>query len=461
MSGMDDQLAESVRSWLGEGPGARRLALADRGGAGVLYAPGVAEVPGLRSAGEATVVVLDAALPIGSDELAMLAQVPAPPAAVVFALSGPQTAGVTARNRELLAAFAPGFEASAMVPVGELEPLAEAVAAADRRMRGRDRRAEVAASAVEFEAARQQRKLAELARDPEFDALRARRAEMLRSRPGGPDQGGGLPAQLSGLRTAFGLAKVDLGHEIAARCRQASTAVRAELDAATKSELRGFPDRLRDELAGLGERLDQGIAARLRSVAPGLPAARGEPADLGPDEPRGRALAFEDQLMIVMGASGGLGLGRLLTTPLQLAGLSEVLSISIMLVLGAGLGWWIVRARANVGARQRMRQWAGDAIAEFKARWERILAQRGLDAEAFAVGSLGEEHARAVHEANRQLGALEERLAQVARGREGRARAINSRLAQAARLQAALAPHVSFAYNSTLNREGTNHVDAG
>lgn len=467
MSGVDAQLLDGVRRWLGEGPGARRLSRAVDPGTGVLYAPGVEAIPDLQiPAGGATVVVLDGEVPIGADELAMLVEVPAPPAAVVFALAGgegaaaPASEALCARNRAVLASYAPGLEAAPMVSVGRGPgggwQLAEAVEAAASRMAGADRLAETAASAVDFEAARQRRRLVALRRDPEFDGLRAERAAMLRTRHGSQAQGGGgLPAQLAGLRAAFGLARVDLGHEIASRCRHLTSSVRGELDAAAKDDLRVFPNRLRDGLAAVGADLERDISARLRAVHPGLPAGRADGAGPGIAEPRARSLGFDDRLMIVMGASGGLGLGRLLTAPLQMAGLSELLSVPIMLLLGAALAWWIVRARANAGDRQRMRQWAGEAIAESKARWERNLAQRALDAEAAAVGALGEGHARAVAETDRRLTEVEARLARLGREREGKTQAVNNRLAQAARLQAALAPHVRY----TANREGTHHVD--
>ncbi|WP_024795678.1 hypothetical protein [Tomitella biformata] len=475
MSGVDAQLLDGVRAWLGEGPGARRLARAGGPGPRVLYASGVAEVPDLPCDGAVTVVVLDGEVPLGSDELAMLCEVPAPPAGVVFALAGGGAAdqvsrAIQERNRALLAAFTPGLEFAPMVPLdleqgqGQSHVLAAAVAAASERMRGRDRLAEVAASTIDFEAARQRRRLSALQRDPQFDRLRAERAVMLRSRHGAQAQGGGaggLPAQLAGLRAAFGLARVDLGHDLASQCRHVSSTVRLELDAATKEDLRGFPHRLHDALSGLGTDLDRNISARLRALAPALPVGSTDSPGPGIEEPRGGALAFEDRLMIVMGASGGLGLGRLLTTPLQVVGLPEVLAVPIMLVVGAALAWWIVRARANAGDRQRMRHWAGEAIAEFKARWERTLAQRALDAEAAAVGMLGEEHARVVQETDRRLAELETRLSRLGREREGKAAAVHTRVAQAERLRAALAPHVrwSMTADCSMTREDSKNVD--
>lgn len=465
MSAVDAQLVDSIRGWLGGGPGARRLARVDRSGPRLLCAPGLADDPGVEAMARslayevATVVVLEGAVPIGSDELEMLAELPAPAAGVVFALAGvdAEELAITERNRALLGAFTPGMEAAPMVPIRQGVALAAAVAAAEARLRGRDRVAEIAASALDFELARQRRRLGQVQRDPEFDRLRAGRAGLLRSRHGAhaPGEANGLPARLAAMRGAFGLARVDLGHEIAGRCRHLSTAVREELDAATKEGLRGFPHRLQDALATLDADLDRNIAGRLRSVAPASPAVRAAGGSPVLEQPRGRALAFEDRLMIVMGASAGLGLGRLLTAPLQFAGLPQALAAPIMLALGAVLAWWIVRARANLRDRQRMRQWAGDAIAEFKAERERMLAQRALDAEAAAVGVLGEEHARAVHEADRRLAELDARLSRLGREREDKVRAIKERLTQGARLRAALAPHVQ----GPANREENNNVD--
>jgi hypothetical protein len=104
---------------------------------------------------------------------------------------------------------------------------------------------------------------------------------------------------------------------------------------------------------------------------------------------------FEDRLMLVVGASGGLGLGRLAMS--SLVEVTSVLGAAAMPVavgLGVGAAWWLARARRAVAERARLAQWVGDVLEQLRIGLEATVTERALAAERW----LGEALSRAVDE---------------------------------------------------------------
>src|SRR5699024_10113438 len=187
-----ERLLARAREWLGEAAGAR--VPGEGSGAdtpagparvlGVAGSPVPPAVAGLGAGTGAVAVLVPAAVPLGTDELDLVASAAVPPAGVVFVVAGrvlgePLRAAV-ARHRAVLAEFAPGFERCPFVagaaPGGELHSV---LAAAGERRACADVEVEWAACAVAAELARRRRaaqREAETARRRAGD-LRRRRAE--------------------------------------------------------------------------------------------------------------------------------------------------------------------------------------------------------------------------------------------------------------------------------------------
>src|SRR5699024_2164708 len=115
-------LLARAREWLGEAAGAR--VPGEGSGAdtpagparvlGVAGSPVPPAVAGLGAGTGAVAVLVPAAVPLGTDELDLVASAAVPPAGVVFVVAGrvlgePLRAAV-ARHRAVLAEFAPGVE---------------------------------------------------------------------------------------------------------------------------------------------------------------------------------------------------------------------------------------------------------------------------------------------------------------------------------------------------------------
>lgn len=101
--------------------------------------------------------------------------------------------------------------------------------------------------------------------------------------------------------------------------------------------------------------------------------------------------------MIALGASAGVGLGRLIVAPLSLVPTLDVASVPVTLLLGAGAAAWVVRARAQLAERNHMSQWVSEALVNVKAQLEQRVAAALVDVEAeLAEHVVRESTARAV-----------------------------------------------------------------
>jgi hypothetical protein len=99
--------------------------------------------------------------------------------------------------------------------------------------------------------------------------------------------------------------------------------------------------------------------------------------------------------MLLVGASGGLGLGRMAMS--SLVEVTSVLGASAMPVavgLGVGAAWWLARARRAVTERARLGHWVSGVLEELRTGLEAMVTERALDAER----TLGRAVSRAVDE---------------------------------------------------------------
>lgn len=406
--------------------------------------------PGAPAApGSVVLLVLDAGVVIGAAELDLARRLCAEGARVLLVLNGTHAHKdwqvVRDRTAELLTAAGLTCE---IVPVSARLALA-ARSSADSALLDRSglavlhgrlaalttdtatvgaRRVAAAARVVAETRERIEQEETALRSGTETELLRAERARLLAERDGG------RAVAVSTLRAQLNLARVDLLTQVGSRVRTLHAEARAELDRLDDAGRRDFPERLRSAVNQLTGAIDADIAARLTelriraSAAPELGTAppdetagfRYEPAPtLGPDpQPRGRGV--EDHLMIVLGASAGVGLGRLLVSPLALVPALDVATIPATLLLGAGAAAWVVRTRRQLADRDHLRQWVADAIANVKAQLE----QRAVTALVEAESELSDEMVRVAAarmvEVDRRVADLEAALRRATTGQPGR-----------------------------------------
>ncbi|QIS16638.1 hypothetical protein [Nocardia arthritidis] len=256
----------------------------------------------------------------------------------------------------------------------------------------------------------------------EIARLREERATLLAGRDGG------RATSLSTLRGQLHLARVDLLTDVGGRVRALHTAARGELDRLRPNRLGDYPDRLQQAVTELTGQLDAEIDQRLAELAhrvdelsPAEPAPyrRRDPAPrVGPDpDPRHRGV--EDHLMIALGASAGVGLGRLLVSPLALVPALDVASVPFTLLLGAGAAAWVVRARGQVADRNHVRQWVSEALVNVKAQLEQRVTTALVETETAFSDRVVRASATAMVETDRRIAELEARIRRMAAEQPG------------------------------------------
>ncbi|CCQ13775.1 Hypothetical membrane protein [Rhodococcus sp. AW25M09] len=215
--------------------------------------------------------------------------------------------------------------------------------------------------------------------------LRARRAELVRERESlGGDRRALLHNRIQRVR-------VESLHGAAEDLRVLGVETKQAIDSARRAELKHLPAHVTESARGAQNRADAALTARLRAVETdlGLSPTPAQPnaADTSVDiEPPPRRRGIEDAIMIVVGASAGVGLGRLVVSPMALMPTWAVANTVITLVLGGVLAWWLTRSRALVADRAHLRGWTQESVARVKSAIEQRLLSRILEAESvFAV----------------------------------------------------------------------------
>lgn len=209
---------------------------------------------------------------------------------------------------------------------------------------------------------------------------------------------GGRAEAMAALRSQVQLARVELLHEVANRVRSVNITARQAIDRADRAQLRAFPHTVEEAVAGLTGDIDAQTHRRIAEIrrkvlgheGGAVGSAIGGPQPLLGDGPTSRVRGVEDRLMIVLGASAGVGVSRLAVTPLSLVPALDYATIPVTLVLG-GLGaWWITRSRGQVADRAHLRQWTADALVSVRSQLE----QRVIGALVAAEGSVADHVVR-------------------------------------------------------------------
>lgn len=364
----------------------------------------------------AVVMVLDELSVLGRDELAALDAAAAHVERVLFTTSG-DASDVVERDEALLRAHSPRYADARVLGRAELShDVRDALAAYADVIVDRNRRRSTV-SLVE-QTCRMIAATAESVRADDATPLRERRTRLV------ADRGRGR-AELSALvRADVQRARIDLVHVVGARTRELSTLVRAEIDRAGRDELAAFPERFAQLADALTVEVDTAARHRLDDLV-GRAGLTDPPADPGPTEasvppPTPRHRGVEDRMMVIVGASAGVGLGRLAVAPLSMVPALDIATIPVTLTLGGAAAWWLARSRRLVADRAHLRQWASDAGAGLRAQLEQRVLARLLETEA-AVGTRVIADGRAATAAvDDEIVAIDAELRRLAAQRSGR-----------------------------------------
>ncbi|MGK8511327.1 hypothetical protein ACRS5S_25990 [Nocardia asiatica] len=391
------------------------------------------------TASAVALILLDAGTTIGAELLGVIHRLRAEGTHLLLAMNGIHAyqdwRTVQARNLELLAEQ--GVADLEIVPVsarlaaaartagdaglldrsglGALHARLTAAAAA-----GGDRPGAVTARVLADTRQRVVEQVAALRSGADSARLREERAVLLAGRDGG------RATAMSALRGQLHLARVDLMTDIGARVRALHAASRAELDRLRVADIGGYPARLQRAVTeltgGVDHLIDQRLAelsTRIAGTDRDIPLRRRDPAPrVGPDpEPRHRGV--EDHLMIALGASAGVGLGRLLVAPFSLVPALDVASVPVTLLLGGGAAAWVVRARGQLAERAHIRQWVADALVNVKAQLEQRVATALVEAETVLADHVVQASTARMVETDRRVARMEAELRRIAAAQPG------------------------------------------
>jgi hypothetical protein len=202
-------------------------------------------------------------------------------------------------------------------------------------------------------------------------AMRRRRDELAARRDALRAESGRVPVELARLR-------LDVSNEVAGALRRLRDDASAYLDTADRAARRAFPELFVAATTELAVR----VSARLKELGLAGTDRAGPALRAGPGvSRRRRRISVEDRLTVLVGASGGIGLGRLLLALVPANGAAGVGAVSVAVGLGVGVACWVAGIRRAAAERARLRRWVSQVLADLRAGLDANLSERLLDAE--------------------------------------------------------------------------------
>ncbi|GEE01583.1 hypothetical protein nbrc107696_20290 [Gordonia spumicola] len=192
--------------------------------------------------------------------------------------------------------------------------------------------------------------------------------------------------RMSGLRAGIAAARTETA--TAVRESVQSLAVTADRACADVRDGRAFGAWLIESIGVIASTAEAGLDERLnhvrRTATLGLPGV--DPGDIAPEPPMRPASppphrngSGEDAVVLLLGAAGGFGAGRMLVAPLVDGWL---LGGVVTAVVGVAVAAWIVGVRRTAAARASLRRWTADTVSLARTSMEHRLIARVTAVEA-------------------------------------------------------------------------------
>lgn len=453
---------------LGPCPLLERISVVDTPGVGGLDSMHGELAKEAAASATALLFVVDASAPFTSTELGFLRAVADQVETVLFAVTKTdQYRGwreVLEADRALLAEHAPRFAGAPLYPVSsrlfelaaaapsdqaavllrQQSGIAELQAALQQAVLGRTAmlgeantlRALSTALTEQLSKLEAERK-ALTSGQSEADALRERRDQLAAQR-----RTSTRGWQLT-LRSEIQRARVDCAHEVGRQLRDVQSWFRQQVEGADQDRLAGLASEVDSALRLVSGRLTGLLGARLNQVTTTALAelfsaeelrvirARFDRSDgpqvvLRPPEPR--PPTAEDKLLVFMGVSGGVGVGKLAAMPLAGMALFSPVVLPASIVVGLGAGWWMARTRKLAASKQHVKQWLTEAIADARSVLDQLVAEQIIDAEQQLSLALDEALTRRIDAIDAELKEVDTSLKLDARQRSEKLALVTRRL---------------------------------
>ncbi|SFT62496.1 Dynamin family protein [Actinopolyspora lacussalsi subsp. righensis] len=451
----------------------RELTLVDTPGVGGLQAVHGELAAEAAASATALLFVADASAPFNRGELDFLHSVSNRVETVLFALTKTDRhrgwRRVLEENRQLLATHAPRFaevpiypvsarmaelaarssepESAAMLRersgVDELRSALRQLVAGHSAMLGEANTMRgISTVLTEIVSGLENEKRALTAGEKEVESLRARREELATARRSSTR---GWQVKLRGRiqRT-----RVETSHEVTDRVREVQNWFRREIETADRDKLALLPGQVDSALQLVSTRVATLLSDRLDEVARDSLAelfgeaelnviraqfARGNRSPVALRPPESRPPTAEDKLLVFMGVSGGLGVGRAAAMPLAGIGVGALnpVVLPVTIVLGLGAGWWMARTRKHAADKQHMKQWLSDAISEARSALDQLVSEQLIEAEQQLSLALDEALSKRMESIEGELREIDQALKLDSAERNRQLQLVNRRLEEA------------------------------
>lgn len=249
------------------------------------------------------------------------------------------------------------------------------------------------------------------------------------------------------LRGEIQRTRVETNHEVAKQVRDVQNWFRRAIEAADRRQLTELPQHVDAALQMVSSRIAATLSARLAGTAETSLAelfsgeeldvirsqfARGARAPVVLRPPDRRPPTAEDKLLVFMGVSGGLGVGRAAAMPLVGAGVAAVnpVVLPVTIVLGLGAGWWMARTRRHAADKQHLKQWLTESIADARSTLDQLVSEQLIEAEQQLSLVLDEVLCKRIETIERELRDVDQALKMDAAERGRKLQTVDHRLGE-------------------------------
>ncbi|EFV11988.2 hypothetical protein HMPREF9336_03181 [Segniliparus rugosus ATCC BAA-974] len=398
---------------------------------------------------KAALVVLDAGAPVDETDLAVVKAVTGRVHHIVFAVTKIDAyedwRGTLARDAQALEDLGPRFASVLLHPVSARlhhlamnthDPLQVRQWSAASGLR------ELAADllridSVSVEARTRQnwlryldRQLSEAgmrAQDPaEEEALSAEHRRVLRERTQEHrNQDAGRTERRDMLRSQLQLARVDLAVELNSLARSTSAQVRESATKASGRQLKNLIEVVKPKILELDQKVVESCQARISAISSAVLGRTDLRAislfaqpELRPpehlDPPKFGSWGIEDFVVVLLGVSAGVGLGRIAVLPFQRVPGLAAWSVPLVAVLGLAIAMAIVSIRRLSSGRQQAAAWVAEAVAYRRGQLEQTITAGLLHAETELTQVLDDVFARQRIRSEQRMDELEQQAKDIA-----------------------------------------------
>lgn len=257
--------------------------------------------------------------------------------------------------------------------------------------------------------------------DSDSDAEVAELVERRKALVAGRDRG--RTDRLAALRTGLNRARTDVQGEVVGDVRALSRQGARRCAELGRGQVDGYVAWVRAGAETIAARsakmLDDRLNEVRRTILLGTDSSATGGNGIGPGSidqvlswqapPKPRR-AGEDALLMVLGASTGLGVGRLIVSPMEQVATLQWVSMPITLLLGVAVAAWVIRSRRLTLRRQQLRTWTTETLTEVRGWLERSIVAAVTDADAQIAGQITRHHERRLRSVSGEVGLIDERL---------------------------------------------------